>query len=153
MIRILVMSDSHGSVENVNWALQRNPTVDWIFHLGDGAGEQMLLRSGKAASACVAGNCDWYSNAPDELKLEIGGARFLLTHGHRYSVKMRLDTLAYAAEAAGAKIALFGHTHRQVNIDAGGVMLVNPGSIRNGYYALLTVENGEINVILRNLMD
>lgn len=155
MIRILVMSDSHGSEDNVRWALEQNPAVDWVFHLGDGVGEQMLLRAAESVKnvVCVAGNCDWYSDAPDERALDIGGVRFLLTHGHRYSVKQRLDTLAYAVEAAGADVALFGHTHRQTKIDAGGVWLINPGSVRNGDYALLRIEGGNIDVDLRNLND
>ena len=153
MIRVLVLSDSHGSEENVRWALEQNPAVDWVFHLGDGVGEQLLLRAanGVQNTACVAGNCDWYSDEPAQRVLEIGGVKLLLTHGHRYSVKMRLDTLAYATEDAGAQIALFGHTHRQTKIDAQGVWLVNPGSVRNGDYALLRINDGRVDVELRNL--
>ena len=151
MIRILVMSDSHGSEENVRWAMEKHPDVARVIHLGDGVGEQAIVKAASPRNLCVAGNCDWYSDAPLRQIVEIGGATLLLTHGHEYRVKMRLDTLAYAAEAAGAKAALFGHTHRQANIWAGGVYLINPGSIRAGEYAILKIEDGKIETELKNL--
>ena len=153
MITLLVMSDSHGDEDNVRWAMEKHPDASRVIHLGDGAGEQAIIREASARNLCVAGNCDWYSDAPVKQIVEIDGIQLLLTHGHEYRVKSRLDTLAYAAEAAGVQAALFGHTHRQANIFAGNVYLINPGSIRAGEYALVKIENGKIETELRRLND
>lgn len=153
MITLLVMSDSHGSGENVRWAVEKHPEAARVIHLGDGVREQDWLRGNSPRNLCVQGNCDWNSDAPVKQIAEIGGARLLLTHGHEYRVKYRLDTLAYAAEGAGAQAALFGHTHRQTNVFAGGVYLINPGSIRAGEYAIVEIEDGRIRAQLRNLND
>lgn len=153
MIRVLVMSDSHGDEDNVRWALEKHPDVARVIHLGDGRAEQQIVMEASPRNLCVAGNCDWYSDAPVRQVVEISGAAMLLTHGHEYRVKYRLDTLAYAAEAAGVKAALFGHTHRQANIFAGNVYLINPGSIRAGEYAILNIQDGRIETELRKLND
>lgn len=153
MIRVLVMSDSHGDEDNVRWAMEKHPDAAYVIHLGDGAGEQAIVKAASPRNLCVAGNCDWYSDEPLKRQIEIGGVKLLLTHGHEYRVKNRLDTLGYAAEAAGVHAALFGHTHRQANIWAGGVYLINPGSIRTGDYALLKIDGGRLETELRNLND
>lgn len=56
------------------------------------------------------------------------------------------------------RLGIYGHIHRQVNRDLGRVRLMNPGSVglsfdNPGYaqYALLTFDNGAVNVQMRNL--
>ena len=79
-----------------------------------------------------------------------------LTHGHRYSVDWRLDSLVYAAQEAGAHLALFGHTHEALNTDWGGVQLINPGTAgkgRNLTMAWLTIyDNGGVAAEIRPLV-
>lgn len=152
-MRVLVMSDSHGDEENVRWALEKHPDIRTVVHLGDGRLEQAILRAAGKQAVCVQGNCDFCSDEPLKRQVEWEGVGLLMTHGHEYRVKMRLDTLAYAAEAAGAKAALYGHTHRQSNVFAGNVYLINPGSIRAGEYAVLTLEAGKLLCELKNLND
>jgi predicted phosphodiesterase len=59
-----------------------------------------------------------------------------------------MDSLVYAAEEAGARIAFFGHTHRAAYEELGGVTLINPGTAGRGgdlSWALVTVfDNGAI---------
>ena len=38
-MRIIVMSDSHGSYSAIESIIARNTDADWIFHLGDGERE------------------------------------------------------------------------------------------------------------------
>ena len=40
----------------------------------------------------------------------------------------RLDVLLYAAECCGAQIAMFGHTHRALFEQLGGIFVINPGT-------------------------
>ena len=71
------------------------------------------------------------------------------THGHMYGVKYDLDTLAEAAAARGAEVALFGHTHIPLEEQHGTVLLFNPGSCGRCYtgpdtYGVLTLANGRV---------
>ena len=66
-----------------------------------------------------------------------------------------MDSLVYAAEEQGAKLALFGHTHKAAWTELGGVTLVNPGTAGRGAeltWALVTVfDNGAISCDFYNL--
>ena len=72
-----------------------------------------------------------------------------ITHGHIYGVDGgRLDSLVYAAQERGAKLALYGHTHRAWYEELGGVQTLNPGTAGKGRelsFALLRVfDNGGV---------
>ena len=58
------------------------------------------------------------------------------------------SSVVYAAEEQGAKLALFGHTHKAEWKELGGVTLINPGTAGRGSvltWALVTVfDNGAI---------
>ena len=61
----------------------------------------------------MRGNCDISSDAPDTDIVPLGPVKAFICHGHTYGVEYgRLDSLVYAAQEAGAKIAMFGHTRR-----------------------------------------
>ena len=66
-----------------------------------------------------------------------------------YGVKYDLDTLADAAAARGAQVALFGHTHIPLAETRGRVFLFNPGSCGRCYtgadtYGILTLADGKV---------
>lgn len=79
-----------------------------------------------------------------------------ITHGHLYNVEYdRLDSLVYAAQEHGAKIAMYGHTHRPLYEEIGGVKVLNPGSAGKGMkptWALVEVfDNGGIACEIKEL--
>ncbi len=126
---ILVFSDSHGKVDNMrSLAVNRRP--DFILHLGDCLRDAHALRASLSdlPLACVPGNCD-VSLEPAVLVLPCEERVLFVTHGHLHGVKHDTKRLAAAARAAGAHIALFGHTHMPCHEDVGGLLLFNPGSI------------------------
>ena len=88
------------------------------------------------------GNCDWPGSAPREARLSFGGVQILAVHGDKYGVKLDYGPLSYYAEEAGAAIALFGHTHQPFAGYVGGTMLLNPGALNAGKYAILEIEKG-----------
>jgi Predicted phosphoesterase len=92
---------------------------------------------------CVAGNCDYMSNAPQAMSLRFEDVLFFVAHGDRYRVKYCVDALAYKAEEEGAQVALFGHTHQPFAGYSANVMLVNPGALHAGYYAEITVDGNK----------
>ena len=133
MFTAAVFSDPHGNTALMLEAVRRE-RPDALIHLGDFARDAEVLRREfpEIPLYSVCGNCDAAPSAPLCLTAELGPVRAFLTHGHRYSVDWRLDSLVYAAQEAGARLALFGHTHEALNTDWGGVQLVNPGTAGKG---------------------
>ncbi|MEG0145820.1 MAG: metallophosphoesterase family protein, partial [Clostridia bacterium] len=68
-----------------------------------------------------------------------------LTHGNTYRVKQGLLMLAYGAREVGADIVLYGHTHIPSVDRDGPLLLINPGALMDGRYAILTFsDNGPV---------
>ena len=152
MTKLLVLSDSHGgraAIERV--LLKENANIDALVFLGDGLRdlEQALTPYPRLRAYSVAGNCDYGALEPLDGLAAFDGVVVFYTHGHMYGVKYDLDTLADAAAARGANVALFGHTHIPVAEERGGVFLFNPGSCGRCYtgpntYGILTLADGKV---------
>ena len=129
MEKILVLSDSHGNINNMIYAV-RCSLPDRIIHLGDCRCdvEQLAEEFPDIPIDCVPGNCDCIEEETEKI-LEIEGKQFLLCHGHTYAVKMGLMHLMYSAMEQNVDIALFGHTHRVFSDYHNNVRYFNPGSI------------------------
>lgn len=147
-MKILVFSDSHGDVENMCRAVERE-RPDMALHLGDGWRDALSLRSRypDLPLVQVPGNCDFRGGEGAVRVLEAEGKRILLCHGHTLGVKAGEDLLLAEALERGVDAALFGHTHRAFVELRCGVWLFNPGSIgdfRRPSYGTLLIENGKI---------
>ncbi len=143
MTKIIVCSDSHGKKDRIN-RLAKEYDYNYFFFLGDGMsdiGDWDLLDNVE----CVRGNCDYFSTEQYDRILEIEDKRVLLTHGNNYGVKGGIGALAKYAKANKIDIALFGHTHRFTKEEVDGVMLFNPGSVKNGSAAILTIDKSGVN--------
>lgn len=149
-MKVLVLSDSHSALSFMRLCIQAvGPDV--VIHLGDhyDDGEALAEEFSNIRFYQVPGNCDRYRydlNVPETLVESIGGARFLMTHGHRHGVKQGLSKLIRDAHGVRADAALFGHTHTAHCEMDDGMWVVNPGSC--GYYggsaALIKVTDGKI---------
>ena len=134
-MKMLVLSDSHGNVENMARAVEQ-VQPDRIAHLGD------VMRDGEKLHALfpaipldqVPGNCDLAAfDAPEKLLL----------------VKEGLLTAMYAALEKQVDVLLFGHTHRVFSEIRNGVAMLNPGSIgdsRYPTYGILDIAQGQIRI-------
>ena len=117
VLRLLVLSDSHGDAGSVYRAVAAQPEAAAVLYLGDGAADLAAAAAAfpRLAFYPVRGNGDF---APDAAGLPyareecFGGKRFFLTHGHLYGVKTDPLRVVYAARERGADILLYGHTHR-----------------------------------------
>ena len=129
MERILVLSDSHGNVDNMIEAVN-NTEPDRIIHLGDCFADARKLHKQfpEIPMAQVPGNCDW-DDGPAEQILEVEGMKILICHGHTYNVKMSYLSLEMGALEQEADMALFGHTHQVFYDYHNGLRMMNPGSI------------------------
>lgn len=131
-MKVLVMSDTHGYLTNAMRAIDNNPDVDMIIHLGDYCRDVADLEQlyPDKKFEYVYGNSDFGVGLVEaEKTLEIEGRRIFLTHGHKYSVKWDLDRIVAKAEIENAHIALYGHTHVALIDQTCDCMVLNPGSI------------------------
>ena len=156
-MRVAVFSDTHGVTSPMVQAV-RDTMPDALVHLGDYErdAEILLQEFPDIPLYHVCGNCDYAAKAPARLTVQFGPVTAFLTHGHLYHVDYgRVDSLVYAAQEAGAQLALYGHTHSALHQNVGGIKVVNPGTAgkgRNLTWALLEIfENGGIAAEIRPL--
>lgn len=149
-MKLLVFSDSHGQLEPMRMAIEQEKPQG-IIHLGDHWRDSDRLAEEYPMLPLyrVAGNCDLYrmeSGCTELLLCKIEGVLLYLTHGHRQNVKSTLLSLRLAAQEAGARAALFGHTHSALCQEVGGVLLLNPGAAQafRGSYGVLEIKDGQI---------
>ena len=152
MVKILVVSDSHGHTEDLVQLQKKyeNETIAMI-HCGDSEldSQDVVLQP----FIYVKGNCDYGQAFSTEEVKELGGFRFFITLGHLYNVNMTLQNISYKAQEVGASIVLFGHTHRagsEMNRD--GLLFINPGSIsfprgrKERTYVILELQDDRVDV-------
>jgi putative phosphoesterase len=134
MLRILIMSDSHGRNENVELAIaqvrEEIGEFQMLIHLGDVGDARELESLAGVPCYIVRGNTDYDAKLLNANVIEAGGHRIFATHGHLYQVDMRLDLLRFAALENDCDIAMYGHTHVPYLEEApDDVTILNPGSI------------------------
>lgn len=134
MLRILLMSDSHGRNENVELAIaqvrEEIGEFQMLIHLGDVGDARELESLAGVPCYIVRGNTDYDAKLLNANMIEAGGHRIFATHGHLYQVDMRLDLLRFAALENDCDIAMYGHTHvPYLEEDPDDVTILNPGSI------------------------
>ena len=143
-----LIADTHGLVRSsVFHALN---DVEMILHAGDvGAGVLDELRT-IAPVRGVIGNTD----QPDDpelspsLELTVDDVRIHVSHGH----ELGAPTPAALLSTYAADVIVYGHTHKQLVVRAGGRWVVNPGAAGQRRFNLtpsvakLRIERGEISV-------
>ena len=147
-MKILVLSDSHGSVGSMERAAAL-VRPDAIIHLGDcwRDAEELHERCPRIPLEQVPGNCDFGRFEAQERLLFFEDKRVLIAHGHTMHVKYGLLSAQYRAQEMGADILLFGHTHVPLVENGGTLMLLNPGSIgdrAHPTYGVLEWRNGQV---------
>ncbi|BEP29859.1 metallophosphoesterase [Helicovermis profundi] len=148
MIKIGILSDSHGKDENIRKFVCEieKKNIDLIFHLGDLKSDcEIIKKYTNKKIYSVLGNCDYMSSGNMDLLLNIEGIKFFLTHGHKYGVKYSLNNIYYKAKELNADVVLFGHTHSPFIIKEKDLEIINPGSLSfprgklGKSYAVITV--------------
>ena len=131
-MKILVLSDSHGDVENMR-VIVGVERPDMIIHLGNdfSDAEELEAEYPEIRMEKVIGNLDKAAGSEKTVRyVDICGRRFLLTHGHTFEVAEHRDGIRnlfrYAAEN-GADIILYGHTHEPFLNCCNGKWIMNPG--------------------------
>jgi len=154
VFRLGVVTDSHHRRDMLEKAAQRLADVDVIAHLGDNLRDADVLyeMTGKPVHA-VKGNCDIFPEGDSEKLIILNGVKMLLCHGDRYGVKYGLFRLSMRSLEAECHVALYGHTHVPHYEFEQGVLLFNPGALKDGRYGILEIENGVAKPLLFQLNE
>lgn len=152
-MKVLVMSDTHGYIFNARKAIDRNPDIEMVLHLGDYCRDAAQLSQlyPNIKFEYVYGNCDiGIGNICADKTIEVEGKRIFMTHGHKYSVKWDYNRILEKAESENAEVILFGHTHVSVVDNVESILIINPGSISESRsndsesYAILEISKDDI---------
>ena len=130
MKTITVISDTHGNRRAVDALDGVLAESDYIIHLGDTSGDGSYIRAKYPDKTyLVNGNCDHMKLGEDELVLQVEGVKIFATHGHLYSAKRTLLSMAARANDLNCGVVLYGHTHKADEREIDGVLLINPGTM------------------------
>lgn len=137
-MRIGVISDTHGAVENTQRAVRmlESLEVEALLHCGD-IGTPEVVELLKAWPAYyVLGNCDYNHaelsaaiGANEQIfcgefgDLELAGVRIALAHGHD---SRRLQAAVTSGDYA---LVCTGHTHQKRCEQVGDTLVLNPGAL------------------------
>lgn len=143
-IRIGLISDTHNLLRP--GALEWLRGSDSILHAGDICDPSVLDALGAIApTTAVLGNNDvgrFPAGLGETLTVEVGGVRIHVIHD--------LSQLAVDPVKDGIDVVVYGHSHRPLIEDRGGVLFVNPGSAGPRRFKLpvsvgeLIVEDGAV---------
>ncbi len=163
MLKILVISDSHGFLEYMIEAYKKE-MPDVIIGAGDHIEDikNFMYMFDNKEIITVLGNCDYLQSSAEEIKteikfigdrnenselekfFEIREKKFLLSHGHAYNVKYSKNEIEKRGKERRADIVVFGHTHIKYFEKKEGIFYFNPGSIANQEYGIIKILDNEI---------
>ena len=156
-MKAAVFSDTHTNLALCLEAVRRC-RPDAIIHLGDHDRDARAIAQEfpEIPMYSVCGNCDLAPTSPVSDTVQLGPVKAFITHGHLYNVDYdRVDSLVYAAQEQGCRLAMFGHTHRPLYQEVGGVTVLNPGTAGKGpklTWALVEIfDNGGIICSIQDL--
>lgn len=128
-MRVGIVADTHGNRQAMIEALDKMAPLDRVVHLGDFTDDLLEIKHKIAAPYhLIAGNNDYYHGERESV-FDWEGVAVFAAHGDRYDVDAGLDRILKRAAEFNAKLVLFGHTHRPIITQEGGVWVVNPGTL------------------------
>ena len=146
-----LVSDTHGMVRPELFGALAG--VELILHAGDVGPDDVLTELEAIAPVrAVFGNTDAPNNPrlAQALILDIGGVSIHVSHGHEVGSPTPAKLLA----AYPQRVLIYGHTHRQLVVEADGRLVINPGAAGARRFALqpsvarLTIVDGAPSVEL-----
>lgn len=137
-MRIGVISDTHGAVENTQRAVRmlESLEVEALLHCGDIGTPEVVELLKPWPAYYVLGNCDYDQGALAEAigangqtfcgefgDVELAGVRIALAHGHD---SRRLQSAITSGDYA---LVCTGHTHKKRCEPIGETLVLNPGAV------------------------
>ena len=132
-MKIAVVSDTHHRTKLIINKLKELNNLDKVIHLGDIVKDAYKIEDELDIEVLkVRGNCDFNAFDEEEEKIiHLNNRKILMTHGHKYNIKVDLNRLYYKSKEIEADIVLFGHTHMPYNEVLNNTLFFNPGSPTN----------------------
>ncbi len=129
MKKIIILSDTHGNLNDLKKLTSHLEEADLILFAGDGVNDFNVfpLEIYKKIKM-VSGNCD-FSSADKELIFEVEKKKILLCHGDGYRVKSGLMPLFLHAKEKNCDVVVYGHTHDARIDEHEGILFINPGTL------------------------
>jgi putative phosphoesterase len=143
-----LISDTHGLVRpSVFNALSG---VELILHAGDVGGDVLAELRVIAPVRAVCGNTDPIGDPelPPSQELTHDGVRIHVSHGH----ELGAPTPQKLLETYDADVLVYGHTHKQLLVNAENRWVVNPGAAGPRRFKLepsvarMTIERGTVRI-------
>lgn len=152
-MKVLVVTDSHQNFKNLLKAYE-DERPDVVICAGDHSTdvEELSYVMEDSKYYIVRGNCDFYDmNHKDILQFNLEGIEIFLTHGHLYGVKSTYEILKREAREKKIDLVVFGHTHINHCKNEDDMTMYNPGALKDGYYGVIEINNGEFSIINKSL--
>jgi hypothetical protein len=158
-MRLAIIGDSHVPSREPSipgWVLDQCREADHVIHTGDYDSPEALstVREASPELTAVHGNIDPDLGLPSVATADLGGVRFVVTHGtgdiEGYEARVAGAVDANAAD--GPTVGVSGHTHQVMDREVDGYRLLNPGSCTGASPAsgttmmAATVEDGSVDV-------
>ena len=118
-MRLAILSDTHGLLRPQ--VVEHLKTADAILHGGDINKPAIVEQLQQYAPLyIVRGNNDkeWAEDIPHDLTVTLEGATFFMVHNKK----------EVPADLSGVDVVVFGHSHKYVQEEKGGILWLNPGS-------------------------
>ena len=142
-MKVLICSDSHTRLDYFQKVMELEKPELVIFagdHSTDALDISLVYE--EIPFKIVRGNTDFSDRkTDDEIKFEINGKKIFLTHGHLQRVKSSLNELEIRAKEEEVDICIFGHTHRELEIEKDGILYLNPGALQDRKYIIYDGKN------------
>lgn len=157
-MKFVVISDTHiphRAKVLPDIVLEEISKSDGIIHAGDFTSVDFYrqLREMKSLIYGVKGNMDdddIFHLLPEVLDFEVEGVRIGLYHGIGAPWGLEKKVLEKFKDSKDIKLIIFGHSHRPLKREEGGITLFNPGSPTDSIFApkksfgILEVKEGKI---------
>ncbi len=140
MVKIIVLSDSHGNKKNLESLLETS-NYNYVYYLGDGLRDIENFCETNIKKVC--GNCDHFSNEAVTRYEKLEGFKIMLTHGHDFKSKFTKALMLENAKNNACDIVCSGHTHKQGMEYIDGILFINGGAFKNNQYAVLTLQQNQ----------
>lgn len=151
-MRVTLVSDTHvksRAREIPEWVRTAISEADHVVHAGDFDSRPAYeeVRNLAAELTAVGGNMDRALDLPAVATADIGGVRFVVTHGtgppEGYERRI-VETITEHDAADRPTVGVSGHTHEVLDTRIDGYRLLNPGSATGAWPAqkasLMSVE-------------
>ncbi len=118
-MKLSILSDTHGLLRPQ--VVEHLKTADAILHGGDINKPAIVEQLQQYAPLyIVRGNNDkeWAEGIPHNLTVTLEGITFFLVHNKK----------EVPVDLSGVNVVVFGHSHKYVQEEKGGILWLNPGS-------------------------